>query len=624
MPTPPALTYTFDALTHALGSHPLNECVGQRGDDGEWHWLSTVEFAHEVDRLARGLIDLGVAPGEKVAVASYRNRWEWMCVDLACAQAGVVSIPVYPTISADDYRYIFAQAEVKYAFVGREDLYEKVEAAGRDTEGFQTTYVFDEYAGRPHWSEVFASQRELAKAGTLDSKEDKDGLAAKLAERRAAIQPDDLATIIYTSGTTGKPKGVMLSHRNITSAIAAAAERLPISAGDTVLSFLPLCHIFERAASHVFLSTGCRIALTGTDNLGGPDGDLQAIRPHFFTTVPRLLEKVYEKIYAKGEALTGAKRKLFMWALSLTDDYTYQQPLSGPKAFVADRLVFSKWREALGGRMKGIVTGAAPCPHHILRIFSGAGIPVREAYGLTETSPGLTINEPRPEGSLLGTVGPAVLGVELRIEEDAAYGPGEGEILAHGDNVMQGYYKRPDATAEVFTEIDGERWFRTGDIGTFVRGPGGRDYLRITDRKKELLKTSGGKYVAPAPIESALKEEFLVEHVMVVGDARKFVSAVIVPSPEPLEKWCTDNGIAFTTVEEAIREDAVRAEFADIVARANPRFSHVEQVKKFELVPGPWDVTHDDGRDGELTPTMKLKRRVVGERYRDLIEAMYA
>ena len=618
MPTTPALTYTFDALTHALGHHPLDECVGQRGADGRWHWLSTVELAHEVDRLARGLIDLGIASGDKVAVASYRNRWEWMCVDLACAQAGIVSIPVYPTISADDYRYIFAQAEVRYAFVGRDDLYAKVEAAGRDTDGYHTTYVFDEHAGRPHWSTV------LAAAGTLNSKADKDGLAAKLAERRGAIEPDDLATVIYTSGTTGKPKGVMLTHRNITSAIAAASERLPVGPGDTVLSFLPLCHIFERTASHVYLASGCRIALTGTDNLGGPEGDLLAIRPHFFTTVPRLLEKVYEKIYAKGEALTGAKRKLFMWALGLTEAYDYQHPLSGPKAFVADRLVFSKWRAALGGRMKAIVTGAAPCPHHILRVFSAAGIPVREAYGLTETSPGLTINEPTPEGSLLGTVGPVVRGVELRIEGDAAYGPGEGEILAHGDNVMQGYYKRPDATAEVFTEIDGKRWFRTGDIGTFVRGPGGRDYLRITDRKKELLKTSGGKYVAPAPIESALKEEFLVEHVMVVGDARKFVSAVIVPAPEALERWCTDAGIAFTTVEEAIREDAVRAEFADIVARANPRFSHVEQVKKFELVPGPWDVTHDDGRDGELTPTMKLKRRVVSERYGDLIEAMYA
>ena len=614
----PDLTHTFDALTHALGHHPLDECVGQRGADGAWQWLSTVEFAHEVDRLARGLIALGVAPGEKVAVASVRNRWEWMCVDLACAQAGVVTIPVYPTISADDYRYIFGQAEVRYAFVGGGDLYERVEAAGADTAGYAGTYVFDEEPGRAHWSDV------LAQAAPLDSPEDEGGLAAKLAERRGAVGADDLATVIYTSGTTGEPKGVMLTHRNICSAVDAATERLPVEAGDTVLSFLPLCHIFERTASHVYLARGCRIALTGTDNLGGPDGDLHAIRPHFFTTVPRLLEKVYEKIYARGAALSGAKRKLFLWALALTERYDYQHPLTGPKAFVADRLVFSKWREALGGRMKAIVTGAAPCPHHVLRVFSAAGIPVREAYGLTETSPGLTINEPTPEGSLLGTVGPAVRGVELRIEGGKGYGPGEGEILARGDNVMRGYYERPDATAEVFAEIDGERWFRTGDIGTFVRGPGGRDYLRITDRKKELLKTSGGKYVAPAPIESALKEAFLVEHAMVVGDARKFVGAVIVPAAEALERWCVGAGIAFTTVEEAIREDAVRAGFADVVARVNPRFSHVEQVKKFELVAGPWDVTHDDGRPGELTPTLKLKRRVVSERYRDLVDAMYA
>lgn len=621
MPTPPLLTYTFEALDHALARHPLDECVGQRGADDRWRWLSTVEFAHEVDRLARGLIALGVAPGEKVAVASYRNRWEWMCVDLACARAGVVSIPVYPTISADDYRYIFGQAEVKYAFVGGGDLRAKVEAAGADTDSFQRCFVFDDAGAdeaHPPGDEAGASWAEvLAKASD-------DGLAEQLTERQAAVRPDDLATVIYTSGTTGRPKGVMLSHRNICSAIAAAAERLPVSAGDTVLSFLPLCHIFERAASHVFLAAGCRVALTGTSNLGGPDGDLQAIKPHFFTTVPRLLEKVYEKIYAKGEALAGAKRKLFFWALSLTDDYDYQHPLSGPQGFLADKLVFSKWRQALGGRMKGIVTGAAPCPHHILRIFSAAGIPVREAYGLTETSPGLTINEPNDTGALLGTVGPVVREVELRIEPGEGYGEGEGEILAHGPNVMLGYYENEEATAEVFTELDGKRYFRTGDIGTFVDGPGGRQYLRITDRKKELLKTSGGKYVAPAPIESALKEEFLVEHVMVVGDARKFVTAVIVPSAEALEKWCVDNGLAFTTVEEAIREDAVKAEFADVVARANPRFSHVEQVKKFELVAGPWDVTHEDGRVGELTPTMKLKRRVVRERYAELIEAMYA
>lgn len=606
----PLFTRTFEALDYATANYPLDQCVGQRGDNGQWEWLSTAEFIGYVNDLSRGIVQLGLSPGTKIAIAAYKNRWEWMVVDMACAQTGMISIPVYPTISSDDYRFIFGQSEVEYGFIGGQDLYEKFEAAGADTETYVKTFVFDQKPGRSHWSEVFAKAN-----AALDE---------EVTRRRNATKGDDLMTIIYTSGTTGKPKGVMLTHTNLCSSIAAATERLPVTAGDTVLSFLPLCHIFERSASMVYLANGCRIALTGTDNLGGPDGDLQAIKPHFFTTVPRLLEKVYEKIYAKGEELTGIKRKLFFWALAKTDKYDYQHPLTGFGASIADKLIFSKWREALGGRMKGIVTGAAPCPHNILRVFSAAGIPVREAYGLTETSPGLTINETLGEGALLGTVGPAVRDVELQIDTSGPYREGEGEILAHGPNVMIGYYKRPDADAEVFTQIDGKRWFRTGDIGMFVKGPGNRDYLKITDRKKELLKTSGGKYVAPAPIEGKFKEEFLVEQIMVVGDSRKFVSAIIVPAAEPLEKWCTDNGIAFNTVDDAIKEDAVIALYSEMVERLNPQFSHIEQIKKFQLVSGPWDVTHPNGREGELTPTMKLKRRVVRDRYADLIDALYA
>lgn len=606
----PLFNRTFEALDYASKNYPLDQCVGQREDDGQLKWLSTAEFISHVNDLARGIVKMGLAPGTKIAIAAYKNRWEWMAVDMACAQSGMISIPVYPTISTDDYRFIFGQSEVAYGFVGGSDLFEKFEAAGVETATYVKTYVFDQVAGRTPWTEVFA------KADTE--------LDAEIKRRRDATKGDDLMTIIYTSGTTGKPKGVMLSHTNLCSSIAAATQRLPVTAGDTVLSFLPLCHIFERSASMVYLANGCKIALTGTDNLGGPDGDLQAIKPHFFTTVPRLLEKVYEKIYAKGDALTGIKRKLFFWALAKTDNYDYQHPLTGFGASIADKLIFSKWREALGGRMKGIVTGAAPCPHNILRVFSAAGIPVREAYGLTETSPGLTINETNDTGALLGTVGPAVLDVELYIDTSGPYREGEGEILAYGPNVMLGYYKRPDANAEVFTEMDGKRWFRTGDIGMFVKGPGGCEFLKITDRKKELLKTSGGKYVAPAPIEGKFKEEFLVEQIMVVGDTRKFVSAIIVPSAEPLEKWCSENGVAYNSMEEAIKQDAVVAMFTKMVERLNPQFSHIEQIKKFQLVAGPWDVTHADGSVGELTPTMKLKRRVVRERYAAMIDALYA
>ena len=596
-------TRTFEVLDIALARHPLPEFIGQRADGGAWTWQSTAEFKAQVDALSRGLLRLGIARGTKVAVAAYRNRPEWLAVDLACAQLGLITIPVYPTISAQDYAYIFGEAEVAYGFVGGGDLYAKFEEAGAGMGTYVKTYSFDAQPGQPHWSTVLAEAD-----ATLD---------AQLRERRDAIQPDDLATIIYTSGTTGRPKGVMLTHRNICSAVEAAGERLPVEAGETVLSFLPLCHIFERTGSHLYILVGAKIALAGTDNLGGPDGDLQAIRPHFFATVPRLLEKVYEKIYAKGSELTGAKRKLFFWALSLTEDYDYQHPLGGIKGAIADKLIFSKWREALGGRMKGVVTGAAPCPHNILRVFSAAGIPIREAYGLTETSPGLTINEVNAEGALLGSVGPAVKDVELLIEPSEAYGPGEGEVLAHGPNVMQGYYKNPEATAAVFTEIDGKRWFRTGDIGKMVKGPGGREYLKITDRKKELLKTSGGKYVAPAPIESKLKEHALIEHVMVVGDGQKFVSALIVPSEEATSRYGHDG-------DAWMQSRDVLAEYQSAIDAVNAGLSHTEQIKKFALLDGQWDVTHADGSDGELTPTLKLKRRVVRERYAKEIGAIYA
>ena len=596
-------TRTFECLDIALAHHPQSECVGGVDEGGAWRWQSTAAFKDEVDALSRGLIALGLAPGTKVAVAAYRNRPEWMCVDLACAQAGLLSIPVYPTISADDYRFIFGQAEVAYGFVGGGDLYGKFEAAGADTDTYVKTFTFETAEpGRPYWRHV------LAQASPA--------LDGELRRRRGAIGPADLATVIYTSGTTGRPKGVMLSHRNVCSAVEAAGERLPVEAGETVLSFLPLCHIFERTASHVYLAVGARIALTGTDKLGGPDGDLQTVRPHFFTTVPRLLEKVYEKIYARGAALTGPKRGLFSWALAQTEAYDYQHPLTGLSAAVADRLVFSKWREALGGRVKAIVTGAAACPIHVLRVFSAAGIPVREAYGLTETSPGLTINEVNDTGALMGTVGPAVRDVELAIEASDAYGPGEGEILARGPNVMQGYYRNPEATAAVFTEYRGERYFRTGDIGEFVTGPGGRRFLRITDRKKELLKTSGGKYVAPAPIEARLKEDALVEQAMVVGDGQKFVSALVVPSEEAVARW---GGASATWLRDA----GVRAAYQAAVDRVNAGLSHTEQIKKFVLVSGPWDVTHADGAEGELTPTLKLKRRVVRERYATEIAEVY-
>ncbi|MCL4155423.1 UNVERIFIED_CONTAM: hypothetical protein GTU68_057220 [Idotea baltica] len=367
---------------------------------------------------------------------------------------------------------------------------------------------------------------------------------------------------------------------------------------------------------------------TGTANLGGEDGDLRSVQPNFFSTVPRLLEKVYEKIYSKGLELSGVKKKLFFWALSLTDDYEIGQTYSGMAGFkrkIADKLIFSKWREALGGNLIAIVTGAAPCPAKIARVFSAAGVPILEGYGLTETSPTLTVNQYHNNEAKIGTVGMPISCVTIMIDEsEGEYKEGEGEILAIGKGVMQGYYKKPEKTAEVFKEIDGQRWFRTGDIGKWVKGPGGKDYLKITDRKKELLKTSGGKYVAPAPIEGKLKENFLIENVMVVGDKKKFVSALIVPSEEVLRDWCENNEVPFDNFNEAIKDPKVIDLYQRAINDINPLFSHVEQIKKFTLLGDTWESVRTDNTDSELTPTMKLKRRVIRDKCAGQIDAMYA
>ncbi|MEZ4987837.1 MAG: long-chain fatty acid--CoA ligase [Saprospiraceae bacterium] len=521
-------------------------------------------------------------------------------------QIGAINVPVYPTISPAEYEYIFNDAGVKLCFAGMGDLYAKVAKAQPNVPTLENIYTFDHSEGLPYWEDIFSDEGQ-----------------DEVERRKQAIHSDELATIIYTSGTTGNPKGVMLSHDNIVSNVKGVRSYLPIEAGSRVLSFLPLCHIFERAASYAFVYHSVSITFTGTDNLGGEDGDLQAIKPHFFTTVPRLLEKVYEKIYNKGLELTGLKKFLFFWALRLTDTYDYDAPQTGFKWAIADKLIFSKWRAALGGNIKGILTGAAPCPVKIMRVFSAAGIPIREAYGLTETSPGLTLNRYQPGGAIMGTVGQLFSDVEIKIDTHGDYRPGEGEILAKGPNIMMGYYNKPEATAEVIEEINGERWFRTGDVGTWVTNSQGDQFLKITDRKKELLKTSGGKYVAPAPIESLCKEDFLIEQIMVVGDKRKFVSALVVPAEEALRDYCEEHNIPFHSLEDAVRHPKVLQCYQGIFDKLNPSFNKIEQIKKFTLLPVVWDAVRTDGTDAELTPTMKLKRRVILEKFAKEIEAMY-
>jgi len=547
----------FDFLPYQKENCPLENAFGYR-KDGQWHYYSTDEMIAKVHSAAQGLIELGVQPGDKIALVAYVNRPEWVVMDQASLQVGAITVPVYPTISPAEYQYIFNEAEVKYCFCGKDDLVAKVSQAQKQLPNLKGIYAFDKTPDAPYWETMFA-----------------DGHEEELEKRKANVKYEDLATIIYTSGTTGNPKGVMLSHKNIISNFQSVQTVFPVGRGDRVLSFLPLCHIFERTAYYTYIYNGLSISFTGTDNLGGDDGDLKSVRPHFFTTVPRLLEKVYEKLYNRGLELSGVKKSLFFWALSLTDDFNYQKKYTGLAAIkrsIADRLIYSKWREALGGEVKGILTGAAACPSMIIRVFSAGGIPVREAYGLTESSPGLTINEFNNERALIGSTGPALPGVELAIDDsDGNYAPGEGEILATGDNIMMGYYKKPEVTDEVIIHRDGKRWLRTGDIGKLVKGPDGSDFLFITDRKKELLKTSGGKYVAPAPIENKLKENFLIEQAMVIGEKQKFVSALIVPATEALQNWCQENQVDWTTRSEVIQHPKVVAQYQHIIDEADQK-----------------------------------------------------
>jgi long-chain acyl-CoA synthetase len=600
----------FDLLYYQAANFPIDNALNARDADGQWKSYSSQKVLELAELAASGLLSLGFEPGDKIAITSYKNRPEWVIMDFAIQMAGMISIPMYPTISPSEYEYILNEAEIKAAFCGGLDLIDKLTQAQKNSPKLTHIYAFDQDSKGTFWETIFDISRQN-----------------EVVQIKAEIKADDLATIIYTSGTTGNPKGVMLSHKNIMHVILETSKFLPLTDGDKVISFLPLCHVYERAVSFAYCYRGAAVYFCGTDNLSGPDGDLANVRPIAFTTVPRLLEKVYEAIYNKGLVLEGLKKKLFFWALDLTDDFELDQKLSFTKKLqwkIANKLIFSKWRDALGGNIRLIVTGAAPCPSKILRVFCAAGIPIREAYGLTETSPTLTINGLEPGGTYIGTVGYAIPGVSLMIDpSDGTYADNEGEILAHGPNIMQGYYKQPEITAKVFKEIDGVKWFCTGDIGKMIKGDSGKEFLKITDRKKELLKTSGGKYVAPAPIENKMKEDFLIEQMMVVGDKQKFVTALIVPAEVALKNWCEHKKLGWTTLNEMIQHQEVISKYQKVIDAYNPQFSHIEQVKKFKLISSPWLPIHENGDEAELTPTLKLKRRVIREKFKNEILELY-
>jgi long-chain acyl-CoA synthetase len=586
-------TRLFDVLHYQQANYPLEICLAEKvTEDGRkfYKTYSTNECIAFINQLSKALLKLGVKKDDKIGLIS-NNRPQWNFVDIATQQIGAIIVPLYPTISESEYTFIFNDAEIKYAFVADAELFNKVTNIKPNVPSLKDVYTFNEVPGAKNWKSL------LEEVNAEDLKE--------IETLKASVKPDELATLIYTSGTTGNPKGVMLSHTNIISNIKSTLSIEEIM--DTkkrCLSFLPMCHVFERMVVYTYMVVGMSVYYAESIETIGEN--LKEVKPHFFTAVPRLLEKVYEKIMEKGNALTGFRKTLFFWSIDLGLRYkinTNQGLWYNLQLAIARKLIFSKWKEALGGEVEALVSGAAALNAKLGTLFTAAGIPIIEGYGLTETSPVLTTNRLQEVNRKLGTVGLPLPGVEIKIADD-------GEILAKGPNIMMGYYKRPDLTAEV---IDKDGWFHTGDIGEFDG-----KFLKITDRKKELFKTSGGKYVAPQPIENRMKESPLIEQVMVVGNNRKFVSGLIVPSFVNLEAWCKNNTIEYSGAQEIIKNPKVMEAIQKEVERINRNINHVEQIKKFTLLPVEWSP-----HTGELTPTLKLKRKVITEKFSREIEEMY-
>jgi len=579
------ITRVFDLLQYNLEQFPKAEFINGK-IKGDWIKYSTEDFCSTVDALSKGLIGVGAGKGSRIAVMS-PNRPEWNLTDFAIMQIGAHQVPLYPTMAEHDIQFILENAEITIAFVADDALYAKLKVAIAAAGATVKVYSFSAFEGVEHWEALVEDGRKR--------------LEIDLDEYRSAVTPDDILTLIYTSGTTGKPKGVMLTHSNLVNNFVHSSVLLPEGIGK-VLSFLPLSHIFERMIVYLYLHGGAGVYYA--ESMDTIVADIQFVKPNAFSTVPRLLEKVYDKIMEKGKALTGIKRALFFWSVALAEQYDFNKGwFYHLKLKLAGKLVFSKWREALGGEIVVIVSGGAALNPRLCRIFWAAGMPVFEGYGLTETSPVITVNH--FGGTMFGTVGPAIEGVEIKIASD-------GEVLTRGHHVMKGYYNRPDLTAE---NIDAEGWFHTGDIGELVNNR----FLKITDRKKEIFKTAGGKYVAPQTIENKFKESIFIEQVMVLGENRKFPSALIVPAFQTLKVWCGRKGIPYTTNEEMILNPQVIEKYERIVADSCKEFGRWEQVKRFALLSKEWSI---DG--GELTPKLSLKRKVILEKNAAGIDKLYA
>ncbi len=584
------ITRIFDIPERQLTDFPKSDALSGK-ENGVWKSYSTTDFIHTMNDVSYGLLELGLKREDKVALIC-NNRPEWNFIDFGMLQVGVVNVPVYLTLSESEFKFILNDAGVKYVFVSDGNLYQKIQNIRKDIPTLIEIYTVNKVNGAKHWSEITALG-----AAHRDEK--------KLQQIKNEIKPTDLATILYTSGTTGNPKGVMLSHNNIVSNVLATQHLLPFDYRGRTLSFLPLCHSYERMLTYLYMYSG--VSIFYAESMDKLMEHFKEIKPDGFSTVPRLLEKVYDRIVEKGKELTGIKKGLFFWALNLGLRYE----LNGANGWwyelqlkIANKLIFSKWREALGGNVGVIVSGGASLQPRLARVFWAANIRVLEGYGLTETSPVIAVNNFEPDSVMFGTVGPVISKVTVKIADD-------GEILCKGPNVMLGYFKRPDLTAEV---IDKDGWFHTGDIGILVRN----GMLQITDRKKEMFKTSGGKYIAPQAIENKFKESLFIEQVMVIGENKKFPAALIIPSFSHLKKWCETKGVSYTTDEEMIRNPEIIERVRKEVTEFNKDFGQTERIKKFELLSKEWTVD-----SGELTPTLKLKRKIIMERCKGLVEKIY-
>lgn len=581
----------FDIPYYQLETFNLSKALTTKYNN-DWHSISSLEYVNQVNAISRGLLRLGVKPNDKIAVISTTNRTEWNIVDIGILQIGAQNVPIYPTISKEDYNYILNHCEAKICFVSDTEILEKLNRVKKETQ-LENVFTFNDIQGENHWKEVLKLGEDESNQDVVD-------------DRKKNVKPDDLATLIYTSGTTGTPKGVMLSHRNIVSNVLDSEKRVPFDYGKSkALSFLPVCHVFERMI--LYLYQYCGVEIYFAESIEKMSENIKEVQPNVMTAVPRLYEKVYDKIVAKGEELSGIKKKLFFWALKLglkyepygANGWWYEQQLK-----VARKLIFSKWKAGLGGNLKLMVSGSAALQPRLARVFAAAEMPIMEGYGLTETSPVVSVNDQRNGGFRIGTVGKIIDHVEVKIAED-------GEILVKGPNVMQGYYKDPEKTAEVMT---GD-YFHTGDIGEIDKD----GFLKITDRKKEMFKTSGGKYVAPALIENELKQSRFIEQVMVIGEGEKMPAALIQPNFEYIKDVIEKKHIDVKPDMKSIASSqSVKDRIQLEVDKANSKFGNWEQIKAFELTPEIWSIDA-----GHLTPTMKMKRKAIKEKYIDLYNKIY-